>query len=527
MRKCAVASVGQGTDADSDALQCIYVLSVMDGCRYKLVTRGDVRQLSVPKIKRYLAANTGLPIAAQELTLNGRYLSNEASSSKELLYHGAVLQLRVMEPMSCGVTSSCTSASTRASSMTAPRTQSEDDDSNNINNSKDEVDSRGRTRYTNVSERSSSSCAAWESAGATRQSGSEMDTTSCEDDRPVATTERHQHRDVVAHGYSHASMAATPPHHLPSARRYEDVLSENEWLHARLRTMRAELRHAQNRLEQTTREEDEAICRSLRERVAAQESVMATMQQRVDALLAEVREEVAARVASEAMARELRAELATLQSRQDPRADSPPPSPRTTTHSRNSSLGVSAAADVGEEEGASAAELRGGVDDNCVCTADVVRSMMVELERELHASHIPLEDIHDTRCFTLHRSSDGTEREVLHEATEEEMSEKDQDDDDALSRGGARRTDAGEQLTLMATYDAQTQRLYLYASVLHMPHTSDTISAVLTPEQRLQLYECLLEGSLLGKEMVGVVSACRVRRASCSCPPRWMCDTAI
>lgn len=48
---------------------------------------------------------------------------------------------------------------------------------------------------------------------------------------------------------------------------------------------------------------------------------------------------------------------------------------------------------------------------------------------------------------------------------------------------------------MLLTFDPVTDRLYLYATLLsELPHD---------PLQRLKLYEALLEGALLGREMAG------------------------
>ncbi|KAK7196273.1 Tir chaperone protein (CesT) family [Novymonas esmeraldas] len=100
------------TDAAS-GLRCVYVLSDVDGYKYKLVMQGDVRLLSVRKIKRYLQRSAGIEPAHQLLTFNGASLADTMSGEEAGLFDGAILRLQQVPP------SSTTAAAQRSGSADA------------------------------------------------------------------------------------------------------------------------------------------------------------------------------------------------------------------------------------------------------------------------------------------------------------------------------------------------------------------------------------------------------------------------
>ncbi|RNF07048.1 hypothetical protein TraAM80_03682 [Trypanosoma rangeli] len=79
---------------EANSVQCVYVLSDIDGYKYKLVMEGDVRHLTTKKAKRYLQNATGLSNEQQELFFRGRILQDDECGGDVGLMDGAVLQLR-------------------------------------------------------------------------------------------------------------------------------------------------------------------------------------------------------------------------------------------------------------------------------------------------------------------------------------------------------------------------------------------------------------------------------------------------
>ncbi|ORC93717.1 uncharacterized protein TM35_000015940 [Trypanosoma theileri] len=76
------------------APQCVYVLSDIDGFKYKLVMDGDVQLLTTAKVKRYMHNATGLSPQHQQLSFNGREMQEGECGSDVGLTDGAVLRLR-------------------------------------------------------------------------------------------------------------------------------------------------------------------------------------------------------------------------------------------------------------------------------------------------------------------------------------------------------------------------------------------------------------------------------------------------
>lgn len=74
--------------------KCVHVLSDVDGYKYKLVMQGDVQLLSVRKIKRYLQRAAGVDPAHQLLTFNGAVLADGMSGKDAGLFDGAILRLQ-------------------------------------------------------------------------------------------------------------------------------------------------------------------------------------------------------------------------------------------------------------------------------------------------------------------------------------------------------------------------------------------------------------------------------------------------
>lgn len=84
----------QGTDPPATKT-CVYVLSDFDEYKYKLVMKNesDLRLLGTQKIKRYLAKASRVPISDQVLSFNGKILAEEVSGEVLGLFDGAVLRL--------------------------------------------------------------------------------------------------------------------------------------------------------------------------------------------------------------------------------------------------------------------------------------------------------------------------------------------------------------------------------------------------------------------------------------------------
>ncbi|KAG5494048.1 hypothetical protein JKF63_01882 [Porcisia hertigi] len=89
--------------------KCIHVLSDIDGYKYKLVMQGDVQQLSVRKVKRYLEKATGIKPTQQLLSFNGVALDETMSGRDAGFFDGAILRLQQVS-LSSGTLLKCTSA---------------------------------------------------------------------------------------------------------------------------------------------------------------------------------------------------------------------------------------------------------------------------------------------------------------------------------------------------------------------------------------------------------------------------------
>ncbi|KAI5686546.1 Tir chaperone protein [Leishmania braziliensis] len=88
----------------------VYVLSDIDGYKYKLVMQGDVELLSVRKVKRYLQRAAGIHPAQQLLSFNSVELNDTMSGKDAGFFDGAILRLQQVSPYSAG-RATCTSAS--------------------------------------------------------------------------------------------------------------------------------------------------------------------------------------------------------------------------------------------------------------------------------------------------------------------------------------------------------------------------------------------------------------------------------
>ena len=60
----------------AELMQSIMVVSEVDGRKFKMVMRGDLRRLSVEKIKRYLEKSTQIPLNRQVLSMDGVVLGD-------------------------------------------------------------------------------------------------------------------------------------------------------------------------------------------------------------------------------------------------------------------------------------------------------------------------------------------------------------------------------------------------------------------------------------------------------------------
>ncbi|CAG9582194.1 conserved hypothetical protein [Leishmania major strain Friedlin] len=73
---------------------CVYVLSDVDGYKYKLVMQGDLQLLTVRKVKRYLQRAAGIDPAQQLLTFNSVALDDTMSGKEAGFFDGAILRLQ-------------------------------------------------------------------------------------------------------------------------------------------------------------------------------------------------------------------------------------------------------------------------------------------------------------------------------------------------------------------------------------------------------------------------------------------------
>jgi hypothetical protein len=82
--------------------RCLYVLSDVDGYKYKLVLQGEVHELPVRRIKKYLRKAAGIEPAQQLLTFNGVALQDSWNGDEAGLFDGAILRLQQMPPVGGG-----------------------------------------------------------------------------------------------------------------------------------------------------------------------------------------------------------------------------------------------------------------------------------------------------------------------------------------------------------------------------------------------------------------------------------------
>ncbi|KAF5224291.1 hypothetical protein ECC02_002547 [Trypanosoma cruzi] len=87
------------SNSETGGTRCVYVLSDIDGFKYRLVMEGDVRLLTTSKLKRYLQNATGLSAQQQELSFRGRVMQDGECGGDVGLVDGAVLQLRHVKGM--------------------------------------------------------------------------------------------------------------------------------------------------------------------------------------------------------------------------------------------------------------------------------------------------------------------------------------------------------------------------------------------------------------------------------------------
>ncbi|GET92383.1 hypothetical protein, conserved [Leishmania tarentolae] len=73
---------------------CVYVLSDVDGYKYQLVMQGDVELLTVRKVKRYLQRAAGIDPAQQLLSFNSVALDDTMTGKDAGLFDGAILRLQ-------------------------------------------------------------------------------------------------------------------------------------------------------------------------------------------------------------------------------------------------------------------------------------------------------------------------------------------------------------------------------------------------------------------------------------------------
>ncbi|CCW60716.1 unnamed protein product, partial [Phytomonas sp. EM1] len=92
--------------------QCVYIQSLINERKYKLVFRGDICLLGTERIKRYIEKSIGIPAAQQELTFNGKKLLEGSSGDSIGLYNNAVLHLQHASPSACDLSLNCASQRT-------------------------------------------------------------------------------------------------------------------------------------------------------------------------------------------------------------------------------------------------------------------------------------------------------------------------------------------------------------------------------------------------------------------------------
>ncbi|KAG5468364.1 hypothetical protein LSCM1_02344 [Leishmania martiniquensis] len=82
---------------------CVYVLSDVDGYKYKLVMQGDVRLLTMRKVKRYLQRASGIDPTQQLITFNSVRLDDAMSGKDAGLFDGAILRLQQVSSSSAAL----------------------------------------------------------------------------------------------------------------------------------------------------------------------------------------------------------------------------------------------------------------------------------------------------------------------------------------------------------------------------------------------------------------------------------------
>lgn len=82
--------IGHSLPVDESSDKCIYVLSEIDGYKYKLVIKGDINRLTIKKLKEHLEHASGIPAQSQLLLLHTTPLTEKLQGIR----YGVTLRLK-------------------------------------------------------------------------------------------------------------------------------------------------------------------------------------------------------------------------------------------------------------------------------------------------------------------------------------------------------------------------------------------------------------------------------------------------
>lgn len=445
---------GMATPPSQDT-KCVYVLSDIDGYKYKLVMQGDVGLLSVRTIKRYLAKAAGIDVQHQQISFNGDVLGDSTRGREIGLFNGAILRLKqtVLEAApSLASSAVCDAAACeparRSTTHTIPvydgasTSRSTSFPSATSPSPANSAGLRFSDRGAAITMEDSTEVAGWSSSARQPQHSMELmqhnsSHVSTAAPSPVSDTEASRHSELERR-VAHLSMENVRLREQLQVVAQQAAASSSDWkLEEELAKLKNDLAAAvrakadversaavkwQVKEEELAKELDllrEERRRMQRDAVGSEErhvGLLHRLEGEIRGLKNELRDK------EEAM-QTLRYSLAELQSREDPRAGSeirPPRSP-------------------------------------CFLPSldEMVESSLTALSKALNTPQI-LELDPSTNTCVVPISAD---------------------------------------LNVLVTLDVETHRLYLYATLLNFLPTSSAL--------RLQLYEALLQGSLLGKDMAG------------------------
>lgn len=477
----------------ADMQSLITVINPLDGKRYKMNLKGDVTRLTVRKIKRYLVPSCNIPQDDQVLKYNGIELGDDVLCAE------------------VGINSGSTLVVERRSSVTHPFVGSPQKhalEMETLDQQRAMLQTE-RIRRDEEFKRQQSSLANSIAQAEKRRldlererSEKEYELKRLQELEQAAESERQRVAAVRSAESERESLRARDlearKSQLNSERNAQRQLEmqklENERKKMLLSQQRAEYESERQRLERERREHHE---RRLRHELEIREKEVELERQRLEADRERKELEIEKMIADHQRVAELNRTQGRIQ--MDVSSTVPLHINTTTTNSTMQSMGATPRTSALTEKQAELDRLRAQRE---VLEADIAQQ--TELEAQIQTERDALSR------RTAQRSESRSQGHQYHQTTSESQSV------DARQMAGENLSllaqDLGvprlelddnntcvvsvdDKYTLLVTFDAGTERLYLYSTL--------TTFIPKDPAVKLKLYEFLLEGSLLGREMCG------------------------